>query len=214
LERKVTDSSTIKAHYIILAYLLRQLVTERFKSMAKDRVLFKFISSRVDPALLIDHAIHAEKEALDLAEMSLLKLVDSDKMASEVHKSAFSIQSTLQGIFGDEVSKEFASNSIVEIREKWLHVRIDFYRKWLSFSERCDSPIDLVHRTFSREKKFEDALSYVHKVDKMLADETVHLTNSLHAFLMKKQLDYELEHSKNLWAELQKDAFKEQAALT
>ena len=209
----MTDTPTIKAHYVILAYLLKQLVTGRFKSMAKDRTLFRFISSRVDPALLIDHALHAEKEALDLAEMSLLKLVDSDKMSAEVRKSAHRIQTAFQGIFGEDVSKDYCCDALVEVREKWLGVRIDFYRKFLSLSDRCDTPLDLTQRTFNREKKFEDALHYLFKVDQMLADEIIKYTNSLHTFLMKKQLDNELEHSQELWEELRKQAFKEQAAL-
>jgi len=209
----VTKASDIKAHYIILAYLLRQLVTSRYKAMAKDRVLFKFISSRVDPALLIDHNLQAEKESLDLAEMSLLKLVDSDKMSGETRKSAEKIQASFQGIFGKDISKEFHSESLIILREKWLNVRIHFYRKWLSLSEKAESPIDLAQRTFKTLKKFDENFEPLITTDKELSDEVVRLTESLHRFLMRKQFDYELKHSEILWNEFRVDAFKEKLSL-
>ena len=56
-------SDTIKAHYLIVLHLIKQLVTQRYKDMAKDKVLFKFISSRIEPALLVDSSRQAEKEA-------------------------------------------------------------------------------------------------------------------------------------------------------
>lgn len=123
---QASEEPMIRKNYKTLARLLKNLVAERFKRMAKDEVLSRFISSRIDPALLVDHALQAEKEALDLAEMSLLKLVSSDQMRTEIFKSAEKIQSNLQEVFGSAIGGKMVSETLVELRAIWLGARIEF----------------------------------------------------------------------------------------
>jgi hypothetical protein len=197
-----------KPHYGILAHLLKGLVAERFKRMARDEVLFKFISSRVDPAVLVDHSLRAEREALDLAEMSLLELVDSERMDAELHKSAEKIQSSFQKIFGNESAKEFVSSELLHQRIRWLKVRIDFYRKWMGYSDEASSPTELAKKSFRSIKSFDSSLKVLFEIDRQCADEIVRATPSLNRFLMRKQLDYDLKSSEDVWQEFKQQAFR------
>jgi hypothetical protein len=198
----------VNAHYILLAHLLKSLVAERFKRMAKDEVLFKFLSNKVDPAILVDYHLQSEKEALDLAEMSLLELVDSERMNAELQKSAERIQMNFHNIFKTDGSENFKSPSLVDHRMHWLRGRIHFFRKWLSFSESSNSPLDLALRAFQNAKAFRSNLEVLQRTDLDCADETVKATTQLHRFLMKKHLDHELKNSHDLWLEFADQAFR------
>ncbi len=181
--------------------------------MAKDEVLFKFITSKIDPALLVDHNLQAEREALDLAEMSLLTLVDSVRMNSELQKSSEKIQNWFQHIYKEDVSKEFNSPALVGVRIEWLRARIDFYRRWLSVMDAADSSLELAVKAFQNRDRFLTQVRNVLEADKNFATEVIRVTNSLHRFLMKKQMDYELEKSKELWDEFSREAFHKPAEL-
>lgn len=202
-----------KAHTALLAHLLKGFVAERFKRMARDEVLFKFLSSRIDPAVLVDHALQAEKEALDLTEMSLLQLVDSKRMEQELFRSGEKIQNAFQKIFGDDISKEFNSERMIEKRTQWLAVRVDFYRKWISLSDDADSPKDLAAKAFRQVKTFEASLAVLHAIDKEFAEELIKSTNALYRFLMRKQMEHETQRSIEVWEEFKKEAFHKPAAL-
>lgn len=202
-----------RAHYQILAFLLKSSVAERFKLMAKDEVLSKFISSRIDPALLVDHHLQSEKEALDLAEMSLLHLVDSDRLNAELRRSAERIQLRLSQIFGPEVSAGFVSQKLIEFRTSWLRARLEFFKVWLSAPTRESSPADLARTTFHSSKKFQEHLERIFQTDQKLADEIVRETEPLFRFLMKKQLDYEYLKSKEIWTEFQTEIFRKPSEL-
>ncbi len=205
---------TIKKHYKLLSHLLRSLVAERFKRMAKDESLFKFISSRIEPAVLVDHELQSEKEALDLAEMSLLELVSAERLEAELFKSASKLQANFQKVFGPDVSKSFSSEGLIEKRMIWLGSRVGFYRSMLSISDSVDSPLELGARAFRNLKRFNEALSPILQSDRALADEVVQSTNSMFRFLMKKHFDYELENFETLWNEFKKEAFRKIPELT
>jgi hypothetical protein len=156
--------------------------------MARDQTLFKFISSRVDPALLIDFHLQSEREALDLAEMSLLQLVDSQRLNDEIHRSAEKIQKAFQSILGEEVSDELASDKLIQCRSAWMKARVDFYRKWLSLSEETSSSLELAAKTFRSAKNFDKDLRLLLLTDKAYGDEVVRVTQSMFRFLMRKQV--------------------------
>ncbi|MBN8555101.1 MAG: hypothetical protein J0L93_06640 [Deltaproteobacteria bacterium] len=181
--------------------------------MAKDEVLFKFLSARVDPAILVDHALQSEREALDLAEMSLLELVDEERMQDILKKSADKIQHLFQNIFGDDRAKEFISEDLLNQRMLWLRVRVEFYRKWLSYSEKVNSPTELAVKTFRSTKNFDANLNRLFKAEKDFAEETVSATHSLHRFLMRKQLDHEIKSFEDIWTDFKVEAFKKFAEL-
>lgn len=202
------NKSGVTAHYALLAHLIKTLVADRFKRMAKDEVLFKFLTSKVDPAVLVDYHLQSEKEALDLAEMSLLELVDSEKMNSELRKSAQRIQSNFQNIFRTSESDHFTDEPLIDHRMHWLRGRIHFYRKWLSFSGTATSPLELASSAFQNAKAFRSNLEVLQRTDKDCADETIKATAPLHRFLMKKHFDHELVNSHELWLEFADEAFR------
>lgn len=198
----------VRRHYKLLAHLLKNLTAERFKRMAKDEVLSKFISSRVDPALLIDHALHAEKEALDLAEMSLLKLVSPDHLRIEILKSAEKIQKSFEDVLSKDIAKDLSSAELLDTRAIWLATRVEFFRRWLSIDDAAETPLELGRRAFRSRKGFESSIGRMLEADKLLADGLVSATNPLHRFLMKKQMEHELKNSDELWEELKEEIFR------
>lgn len=202
------EAEAVRHHYKILAHLIKHLVAERFKRMAKDESLFRFLSSQVEPALLVDYAQQTEKEALDLAEVGLLKLVNQDLMLAEIQKSARKIQQQLQSLFGDEFSKHFLDEDLIEKRALWLRARIDFYQRMLSLNEKVNDPLELGQRAFRNSKRFYAAFEKVLRSEQDLADEIVQATHSLHRFLMKKHLDHEFQNLENIWNEFGREAFK------
>lgn len=202
------------AHYALVAHLIKTLIADRFKRMAKDEVLFKFLTTRVDPAVLVDFHLQAERSALDLAEMSLLTLVDSEKMNSELRRSAEHIQNNFQNIFRTDASENFVAETLVDHRMHWLRGRIHFYRKWLSLTTTADSPTDLAFKSFRNSKAFVSNLDVLFRTDRACADETIRATSSIHRFLMKKHFDYELKSSQELWNEFSEAAFRKTPELS
>jgi hypothetical protein len=203
----------IKHNYRILAHLLKGLVSERFKRMAKDEVLFKFLSKRLEPAVLIDHYLQADREAMDLAEMSLLELVNSERLENELQKSAEKIQKNFQRMFGEQ-GAEYVTKNLVEKRAEWLSTRVEFYRRMLSLSQECENPIQLGATAFRNQKRFADYLRPVSQSDREFAEAIVSHTEPLNRFLMKKHMDYELQNSENLWNEFADEIFKKIPQLT
>lgn len=193
---------------------MKGLVAERFKRMAKDEVLFKFLSKKIEPAVLIDHYLQADREAMDLAEMSLLELVSSERLEAERFKSAQKIQSNFQRMFGEEAAGDYVAEILIEKRAEWLSSRIDFYRRMLSISEEAESPLELAAAAFRNRKKFGDLLKAVSTSDRAFTEAVVGHTAALHRFLMKKHLDYELENSETLWNEYADEVFKKIPQLT
>lgn len=198
----------IRRHYKLLAHLLKSLTSERFKRMAKDEVLSRFISSRVDPALLVDHAFQAEKEALDLSEMSLLQLVSPDHLRTEILKSSERIQKNFEQVLGSQITSELLTDQLLELRAIWIATRVEFFRRWLSIDEDAETPLDLARRSFKSRKRFEASMARIMEADKTFADALVSATNPLHRFLMKKQMEYELKNSEDLWEEFKEEAFR------
>lgn len=206
-------SQRAKQQYQLLAHLVREIITDRFKRLAKDEVLSKFISGNVDPALLVDHYIQSEREAMDLAEMSLLQLVSAERLQSEIHKAAEKIQSNLARIYSSGVSRDFMGSTLTDARARWLRVRIDFYARWMSVSTGASSPKDLARDAFRNLKGFESRLESLIEADRLFSDELVRATPSMYRLLMKKQLDHEIDRAVEVWKEFSQEAFKEAKAL-
>lgn len=192
----------------ILAGLVKQVITDRFKRLAKDEVLSKFAAAQIDPALLVDHAFQAEREALELAEMSLLELVTSDRLDRELNVSSRRIQDALSKIYPEEVGAKYPSDALIRSRTRWLRSRIDFYSRWLSVETDAETPLELAIETFRSLKNFNAKLEPVLEADRIYAEDMTKATAILFRLLMKKQLDHELETSEEIWREFAMEAFK------
>lgn len=207
------DPELLKLHTQTLSRLLQSLVTDRYKRMAKDEVLSRFVSSTVDPVLLVDRNLQVEREAVQISEMSLLKLVSSEQMKKELQKLVSSIQRSFQEIYQEGVVEDFLASALFEARLKSLDARTSFYRYFLTVSERVQDPLKLAQKGFSRAEVFQKKLEPIFEADHHLHNEMVRQTQSMHRFLMRKQLDYELLKSKEVWLEFKTEAFKTPQAL-
>lgn len=197
----------------ILASLLKSVVAERYKRMAKKEVLSRFLSKNLDPVLLIDLHLRMERDAIDLTEMSLLELVNSDRMNAELKRSAHRIQLGYQEIYGEEIVPDFISESLIDLRVRCLRARIEFYNHYLVVSEEVSNSLELGARAFQKAERFQKKLSAVFEMDRAYADELVRQTNAIHRFMMRKQLDYEILKSEEIWLEYKVEVFKEPQAL-
>jgi len=199
--------------YQILLRLIREIITDRFKSLARDELLSKFIAGHTDPALLVDHALQAERESLDLAEMSLFTLITSDLLDMELRKSAVKIQESLKRVYVEDVSKSYLTEGVQAARVGWIRARVDFYARWLSTQSSALTATELVRDVFRRQGGFDERLTKLFESEKILNDEIVRATPPIFRLLMTKQLGLDLERSKEIWAEFAGDAFKETKAL-
>lgn len=205
---------TSSPHYPLLTHFVRNLVTDRYKNLAKDEKLFRFLSDQVEPALLIDHSITAEREGMDLAEMSLLKLVDTTRMSEEVARTAERVQRSLSTLLGFQIGAEYMNAAALNAREKWLLERVVFYRRFLSLKKDVSSPLELAQLSFRSRELFESALEPLIRSEEELYEELLRHTPALHRFLMKKHWDLQLEVIRHTWEEFSEEAFKETKKLT
>lgn len=197
----------------VLIQLLKNVVADRYKRMAKEEVLSRFLSKNLDPVLLIDLHMRMEREAVQLTEMSLLELVNSERMNSELRKSSIRIQQAYQEIYGEELVPDFAAESLVDLRMRCFRSRLEFYNSFLTVNEAVATSLELAAKAFHRAERFQKKLSSVFDADRNYADELVRQTNSIHRFMMRKQLDYEILKSEEIWLEFKTEAFKEPQAL-
>ncbi len=198
----------IKIHYKIVAHLLKSLVADKFKRMARDEVLSKFLSNNIDPALLVDLHMRAEVEALDLAEVGLLKLIDTAELTRQLEKSALKIQEHFQFVYGEKGGRVYLSEDLLLWRVEWLRRRVLFFQKWLSLVEICETPADLGFKTFRTRKSLDDSLKHLFEIDAKLAEATVQATPAFFRFLMLKQLQCEADHLQSVWKEFRDEVFK------
>lgn len=176
-------------------------------------MLSKFIAGHAEPALLVDHALQAEREALDLAEMSLLELVTSDRLESEFQKSSRKIQENLQRVYHEDVSQSYLMDEIADARSGWLRSRVDFYGRWLSTQSDAQSPKDLAKDVFRTMKGFQSKLDAIFESEKLLNAEIAKATPPMFRLLMTKQLNLDLEGAREVWREFGEEVFKETKAL-
>lgn len=202
-----------KAQYQILARFIRDIIRDRFKRLAKDEMLSKFMTQEIDPALLVDHYLQAERECVDLAEIGLLELVDSEKLGSELSRAAKKIQENLQRVYGSRVAQNFLSEDLMETRIEWIRARMEFYAQWLSVDSDARNSFDLAKDAFKTSKNLARKLENVLRSDKLLGEGILKSTNSMFRLLMKKQLEHEAAQAKELWEEFIKEVFKEPLAL-
>ncbi len=209
------NEDVLKHNIQVLQQLARQMVGERFKRMARDEVLSKFMSLQIDPALFVDLQLQVEREAIHLTEISLLTLVTPDRLQREIQKAARQLQQGFQNVYGEEnqVMKDFLSQSLVQMRESCLRARVDFYNPFLSQTEKAANPLQFAVSAYNRAEKFSKKLEGIIEADRRYNEELIRQTETMHRFLMKKQSEIELLKSEELWAEFQEEAFKTPAAL-
>lgn len=205
----------LKHNLLVLNQLARALVGDRFKRMAKDEMLSRFMSLQVDPALFVDLHLQVEREAIHLAEISLLALVTPDRMAREYEKTARRIQEGFQLVYGEEnqIMKDFTQPLLISLRQSALRARVELFNPFLSVNVKGESPFHLAKSAFQNSEKLFKKLEGVLEADRRYNDELVKQTESLHRFLMKKQTDYELQKNREIWSEFMEGAFHVPAAL-
>lgn len=192
----------------ILGQLVKGIVSDRFKRMAKGEVLTRFSSVNIDPALLVDLAMQTEREALALTDMSLLDLVTPDRLASELRRSSLRIQNSYQEIYGESVVENFSSEPLVDLRLHSLRTRIDFYNPFLSIHSDVNDSLELAVMAFNRAERFQKSLSTVIESDRNYFDELIRQSNSMYRFMIRKQCDHELLKAEESWLEFKTEAFK------
>lgn len=192
----------------LLAQLLKNLTAERFKSMAKEESLSRYLAAPVDPVLLMDLNLQVERDAIQLTEMSLLALVTSERMRAELKRTATRLQKSFQSIFGDESIVDFASDSLIEKRIQCLRTRVDFYNPFLSCSSEGSNIFDLARQAFLESERFETKLKRLLESDQDYLQTLVKETAELQRFLAKKQTDIEFQWIQKNWREFQHEAFK------
>lgn len=210
-----SQSSALRRNIQFVARIARHIVTERFKRMAKDEVLSKFIQSHVDPILLVDINLQIDREAIDLAEMSLLTLVTGDRMSNELKRSAARIQKAYQDVYGEEsdVVRDFSSPELTYLRIDCFRARIELYKVLLIVQDEVGSAYELAVKAFKKAERFQSRIEALLLADKRYNEELVRSTEATHRFLMKKQTEYEISKSEELWLEFKSDSFKETQAL-
>lgn len=207
------SSNFVEANAKILLQLLKSVVTERYKQMAKEEVLSRFVTHNLDPVLLIDLNMRMEREAVELTEVSLLELVSSERMLNELQKSSARVQAAYQEIYGENVVGDFSDSNLIEARQRCFQKRIEFYNSFLTANQICSNPLELGAVAFNKAERFQKKLSSLLAVDRSYADELVRQTSATYRFLMRRQMDYEILKSEEIWLEYKKEAFKEPQAL-
>lgn len=215
MSAELSSKAQLDQNLGLLRQILKILIADRYKQMARDEVLSRFIQKHVDPVLLVDASLHIEREALSLTEMSLLSLVTSSRMNAEVRRAAEKIQKSFQEIYGEEsdVVHEFCSPELLHLRTDCLRARVDFFNPFLTVTGVVNNVFDLALKAFNKVERFEKKLTPVLEADRRYGEELVRETEATHRFLMKKQMDYELEKAEELWTEFQGQAFRSPRAL-
>lgn len=195
--------------------LAKLVVADRFKRMARDEVLSRFIQSSVDPVLLVDLNLRVDRESIHLAEMSLLSLVTAERMSAEIKRTAVSIQRSYQEVYGEDskMVKDFASPELVHLRTDCLRARVEFYKCFLVVHDTVSTIFELAVKAFNKAERFQSKLEPVINADRRYNDELVRETETTQRFLMRKQTDYEILKAEELWLEFKTQSFKEPQAL-
>lgn len=205
--------SHIQRNIELLIQLLKSNVAERYKRLAREEKLSRFVTDRVDPALLVDLHLQIERQSVELTEMSLLELVTTARMNAELDRSARRIQQSFQEVYGEDLVPNFLSDALVERRVDCLRARVEFYNPLLVVTQNCENSLQLASKAFARAERFQKKLELVSQKDRQYNDELVRETEATHRFLMRKQTDYEVLKSDELWLEFKSEAFKKPQAL-
>jgi hypothetical protein len=197
----------------LLALLLKQLVTERYKQFARDEVLSRFVSMGVEPVHLVDLALTSERAAIELAAKSLAGPITGGRLDHEISELALKLQQEVAKTYPDSVLDGFASDALLSVRRRWLRARIDFYSRWLSVDSSAKEIQDLARDVFHSAKKFNDKIEPLFRADSDLWDEMIRSTKPMYKLLMKRQSALEIEQSQRLWREFSALAFKQAKSL-
>jgi hypothetical protein len=198
----------------LLSVLIKEIITDRFKKMARDENLTKFLSSKIEPAKLVDFHVSAEREALQLSVdrvESALAGSDLDRALKEV---ALRIQSNFQAIYGSDVLPINQAPELLLARSLWLRSRVDFYTRWINVKASEGSAKDLALAAFRSEKAFRKFLDQIFAADENLCKEVVRSTNPTFRLLMKKQFELETQQARLLWDACSKSWFKAKKELS
>ncbi|TVQ80719.1 MAG: hypothetical protein EA369_01835 [Bradymonadales bacterium] len=208
-------AEVLKRNIRLLSQLLRSIVGERFKQLAREEKLSKFSNQVIDPVLHLDLSLQMEREAIHLAEISLLELVTSERLSSELRRSALRVQEAHQSILAPDEDDEFLkSENLVRARMKALQCRVQFYKAFLTVEESSvNTPLTLALKAFISKERFSKKLDPVLSADRDYFEELARAAPQIQRFLVKKQADIETQKSENLWREFENEVFRQPQAL-
>ncbi len=193
----------------ILIYLIREMITDRFKRLARDEALSKFIFNEIDPAALIDVYLQAEKEALQLSQKTLGELHSSTTLQKSLLESSARIHERLGAVYGSDFESGISSSAALESRARWLKSRMEFYSQWMSVESSSHTPETLARDAFKTAKNFKSKVALVLDSEKDLHESLLKTVPTTYRLLFKKQCEHELERARDLWEEFAGEVFKE-----
>ena len=198
----------------LLSNLIKEIITDRFKQMARDEKLTKFISTKIEPAQLVEFHVRAEREALQISVQRVESSLAGSTLERALQDSAVRIQSDFQKAYGSDVLPVNQSTDLVVTRVQWLRTRVDFYTRWLGVHSSQSSAEDLARAAFRSEKAFRKYLGQISRADEELSKEVLRSINPTFRLLMKRQFELEAEQARSLWESCVKLWFKETKELS
>jgi len=198
----------------LLSSLLKKIITDRFKQMARDEKLTRFLASKTDPAQLVELHVSAEREALQMALLRVDKGLAGGELDRSLQEIALQIQIRFQKIYGSDVLPINQASQLLDARTQWLRTRVDFYTRWLGVRVEADSAEDLARAAFRSQKAFQKYLRQISLADEALSKEILKSTNPTFRLMMKHQMELEDEQARSIWDSCAKLWFKETKELS
>lgn len=198
----------------LLSVLIKEIITDRFKKMARDEKLTKFLASKIEPAKLVDFHVSAEREALQLSVERVEESLAGGELDRAIQEAALRVQTNFQQIYGSDVLPINQAPELLVARSQWLRSRVDFYTRWINVKASEGSAKDLALAAFRSEKAFRKYLEQIFSADETLCQEVVRSTNPTFRLLMKKQFELESEQARLLWDACSKTWFKAKRELS
>lgn len=182
--------------------------------MAREEVLTRFLNANIDPALLVDLSLQLERDAVDLTEISLLELVDSKRMLSEVKRSAERLQRAFQEIIPEEIFPEMNADHLIECRMRSIRARIDFFNPFLVCEKEVDSPLELAAKAFVDIERFQKRKNAVISADRLFSEEFSKQANQMQRLMIKRHGEHEIKSLQMVWDDFEQEAFKKPRLLS
>ncbi len=204
---------SIKRNYSLAAQMMTLIVKDAFKLMARDETLSRFLIDSTEPAYIIDLQIMAQREALQLAEIALLELIDSRRWKEQLTASSKRIQERFQDSFGEKGAITYLAQDLLDQRFEWLDLRAQFFRQLLSLRVDAESPSQLLREAFRKREVYDEWLQKLYQSEKDLAQKILSVSPALIRFLLMKYFECERDAMLNTGREYGDEAFKTLAKL-
>lgn len=202
------NSESVKKNAAVLLSCLTQMVKHRFKTMAKEEVLSRFLGTSIDPAVLMDLQLQVERESVQLTELSLLELVTAGRLEAEILKASERIQSSYGAIFEQDAPVEFASKHLVHQRARCFRTRVDLFNPFLTNTKLVDDCYRLAQVAFVEQDRFIKKIKSVLDADRSYDEALIKEASSMHRFMLTKQTRYTQELAEQFWVDFGGRSFR------